>query len=127
MSRTALKMWYPNEINYGLFGLARSRDGSKDIFLLAAPAGAFGIKVARVAESAIGDKSKYKYWNGAAWTATAPSATDTTANILNYNVGGYGVGTGVTTSLWPTKIDLLTVVLGYLLVSVLQHLACSVQ
>jgi hypothetical protein len=95
VTRTALKMWYPTEINYGLYGLARARDGSNDIFLLAAPTGAFGVKIARVAEASIGDKSKYKYWNGSAWVATAPAATDKTANIFNYNNGGFGVGTGV--------------------------------
>lgn len=95
VERAALKMWYPNEINYGSFGLARARDGSGDIFLLAAPEGAFGLKVARVAEASITDKSKYKYWNGKAWAATPPAATDASANVLNYKAGGFGVGTGV--------------------------------
>jgi hypothetical protein len=51
-------MWYPDEINYGGFALARARDGNS-------------------------------------WAATPPSATDKTANIFNYDVGGYGMGDGV--------------------------------
>lgn len=92
-------MWYPDEINYGGFALARARDGTNDIYMLARPDGAFGIKVARVAEATIADRSKYTYWDGSSWTATPPSATDKTANIFNYDVGGYGVGDGVSSFL----------------------------
>jgi hypothetical protein len=89
------QLWFPNEVNYGSFALARARDGSGDIFLLAAPSGAFGMKVARVSEASISDRSKYKYWNGSAWVATSPTATDSASNIFNYNMGGWGPGTGV--------------------------------
>jgi len=94
VNRIALKMWYPNEINYGSFGVARALDGTKDIYLFANPPGSFGVKVARVPEALLADKASYKYWNGKTWAKTAPSATDASANILNYNVGGFGPGTG---------------------------------
>lgn len=95
VTRAASQLWFPNEINYGLFSLARARDGTGDIFLFAAPSGAFGIKVARVAEASIADRKKYKFWNGSAWVTTAPAPTDSASNILSYNAGGWGPGTGV--------------------------------
>jgi hypothetical protein len=99
VERMAETMWYPNEINWGDFALARARDGTDDIFMLASPGEAFGVKVARVPEASIADRSKYTYWDGSAWVASPPAADDTSANIFNYDVNGYGVGTGVSSSL----------------------------
>lgn len=95
VTRQAVKMWYPDETNYGLYGLARGPDPSNEIFLAAAPDDAFGVKVARVAEASIADKTAYEFWDGEQWSSSAPAANDTSANIFNYNSGGYGVGTGV--------------------------------
>ncbi|TVY82349.1 hypothetical protein LSUE1_G002407 [Lachnellula suecica] len=94
VERVVPRMWYANEINYGLYGLARARDDSDDIFMFGAPKGAFGIKVARVAEDSIRDRSKYIFWNGKEWATTSPAANDASANIFNYRSGDYGVGTG---------------------------------
>ncbi|KAK3056483.1 hypothetical protein LTS18_011682 [Coniosporium uncinatum] len=52
------------------------------------------MKVARVAEASIGDRSKYAYWNGTQWVAKPPAAANQVSNIFDYNVGGYGPGTG---------------------------------
>jgi len=123
VSRTAVRLFYPNEINYGLFSLARARDGSNDIFLFAAPAGAFGMKVARVAEASIGDRSKYTYWNGSNWIATPPAAANQPANIFNYNVGGYGPGTGVSVSSDMADVVHADFNAGHLLVRLLRHVA----
>jgi hypothetical protein len=87
-------MSYPNEINYGSYGLVRARDGSNDIFLLASPSGALGVKVVRVAEADIADRTKYKFWNGKTWAASPPAATDVGSNIFSYK-GGVGTGVSV--------------------------------
>ncbi|KAF2664414.1 hypothetical protein BT63DRAFT_429895 [Microthyrium microscopicum] len=94
VNRIALKMWYPWEINWGTYGLVRARDGTNDIFLLAAPANAFGVKLARVPEASIADRTKYLFWNGNNWTAAPPAATDASSNIFSFTTSGYGVGTG---------------------------------
>lgn len=85
-------MWMPGETNYGIYGLARARDGSGDVLLFAATGAAeTGLKVARVEEAALADRSKYTYWDGSAWAETAPSASDTKSNIFS-NAGGIGTG-----------------------------------
>ena len=85
-------MWQPNEINYGLYGLARARDGSDDIYLFVAPSAAdSGMKVAKVTEASIADKTKYTYWDGSKWAPTPPSASDTKSDIFS-NQGGIGTG-----------------------------------
>ena len=92
VERISAKMWKPNETNYGIYGLARARDGSDDIYLFAAPTTAdSGLKVAKVAEASIADKSKYTYWDGSTWALTAPSANDTKSNVFS-NKGGIGTG-----------------------------------
>ncbi|CZS99016.1 hypothetical protein WAI453_008420 [Rhynchosporium graminicola] len=94
VKREAVALWYKYEMNYGDFGLARARDGSNDIFLFAAPEKSFGMKVARVCETEIADKTKYLFWNGKTWSKNPPGALDSTANIFQYNEGGFGPGTG---------------------------------
>ncbi len=98
VTREVVSLWYAYQINYGSFGLARAQDGTDDIFMFAAPKGAFGVKVARVCESDIADKSKYKYWNGKTWATNPPAAWNSEANIFNYNQGGWGPGTGVSST-----------------------------
>ena len=95
VTREAVALWYKYQTNYGQFGLARARDGSNDIFLFAAPEDSFGLKVARVDESQIADKTKYTFWDGKKWAKNPPGAQDASANIFQYKQDGFGVGTGV--------------------------------
>ncbi|KAL2075854.1 hypothetical protein VTL71DRAFT_797 [Oculimacula yallundae] len=94
VTREAVALWYKYETNYGEFGLARARDGSNDIFLFAVPEKSFGLKVARVSETEIADKTKYTFWDGKTWAKNPPGALDFSANIFQYNEGGFGPGTG---------------------------------
>lgn len=98
VTREAVALWYKYQTNYGQFGLARARDGSNDIFLFAAPDQSFGLKVARVDEADIADKTKYTFWDGKTWAKNPPGALDTSANIFQYNQDGFGPGTGVSNS-----------------------------
>lgn len=95
VTREAVALWYKYQTNYGEFGLARARDGTNDIFLFAAPEGSFGLKVARVCETEIADKTKYTFWDGNTWAKNPPGALDASANIFQYNENGVGPGTGV--------------------------------
>ncbi|KAH6724457.1 hypothetical protein BKA61DRAFT_687688 [Leptodontidium sp. MPI-SDFR-AT-0119] len=94
VTREAVALFYKYQTNYGQFGLARARDGSNDIFLFAAPDQSFGLKVARVDEADIADKTKYTFWDGKTWAKNPPGALDTSANIFQYNQDGFGPGTG---------------------------------
>lgn len=95
VQRIIVSFNYAYDINYGSFALARARDGSDCIYMFAAPSDALGIKVARVNESQITDKTKYTYWNGKTWATSRPSSSDKGANLFNYSAANLGPGTGV--------------------------------
>ena len=87
-------MWHGDEIGWGAFGMARAEDGSDDIYLFATAEAFLGVKVARVAETSIADRSKYRFWSGSGWESTPPSQNDALSNILSYSTNK-GVNTGV--------------------------------
>lgn len=92
------------------FGIVKQLDDY--LYFFAAISGTVGpgIKVAKVPENSVADRSKvrtlplfisqrasadprfqYTYWNGVSWAATPPVATNPAANMFNYS-GSYGYG-----------------------------------
>ncbi|TVY36703.1 hypothetical protein LOCC1_G008731 [Lachnellula occidentalis] len=92
VERIAPQFWKTDQINFGIYGLANTRDGSGDIYMFAVTSSKGGMKVAKVAEASIADTTKYTYWDGSTWATTAPSASDTTSEI--FSNGDSGISTG---------------------------------
>lgn len=81
------RLFYPNEVNYGTFGLVAGIDGY--LYLLGADL--TGVKMARVpnaGNSAIADRNQYEYYNSKTlqWQPQQPlTLNDATGNIIAWN------------------------------------------
>ena len=87
--RLVPELFQANENLYGTYAvMAGHNDGYLYLFARSgAGIGPSAIKVARVPQASLTDKSKYEYWDGASWSATQPSTADTKSNIIS--AGGF--------------------------------------
>jgi hypothetical protein len=81
------RLFYPNEVNYGTFGLVAGIDSY--LYLLGSDS--TGVKLARVpngGSSTIADRTKYEYYSSTTgqWQAQQPlTLNDATGNIITWN------------------------------------------
>jgi hypothetical protein len=84
-TRPKQSLFLPDEVNYGLFSSLPGTDGYLYMFGTVTNTIANGLKMARVPQSSVFDRTTYQYWNGAAWTKTVTPYNDGgKANIFNY-------------------------------------------
>lgn len=78
--------WAQDAIPYGAYGNVIT-DGVA--YLYGKPSNRH-VALAKVSIGSVEDKSAYQYWVNGAWTTTAPSKDDATANIVSASAGGQG-------------------------------------
>jgi hypothetical protein len=85
-TRPIKALFKSDEVNYGLFSTMPGIDGFLYMFGVITNTNANGIKMARVPQTSVFDRSKYQYWNGTNWTMTVTPYDDGgKANIFSYS------------------------------------------
>lgn len=83
--RIVTQLFNNGENLYGTYSVMAGHDDSY-LYLFARNSGSgigpSSIKVARVPQNAVTDKTKYQYWDGSEWSATQPAVSDTKSNII---------------------------------------------
>jgi hypothetical protein len=108
-TRLVPQLFYAGELQYGSFGMTKGIDGYVYMFAAVSSGDGDGIKVCRVPEGNVADRTQvrpligavlgngelicvqYTYWNGASWASTPPQANNAAANMLSFT-GAYGYG-----------------------------------
>jgi hypothetical protein len=90
-TRPIKALFGPDEVNYGLFSSMSGVDGFLYMFgVITNTTHANGIKMARVPQTSVFDRSTYQYWNGTKWTMTViPYDDGGKANIFSYSANDF--------------------------------------
>ena len=84
--RIVTQLFQANENLYGTYSVMA---GHNDNYLYlfsrteSSGLGPSSIKVCRVPQASLTDKTQFQYWDGSTWSATQPSTTDTPSNIIS--------------------------------------------
>jgi hypothetical protein len=89
-TRPIKALFRSDEVKYGLFSSMPGIDGFLYMFGSITKTDANGIKMARVPQTSVFDRSTYQYWNGTDWTMTVTPYDDGgKANIFNYSANDF--------------------------------------
>jgi hypothetical protein len=85
-TRPVKKLFWPDEVHYGLFSSLASNDSFLYMFGSITNTNNNGLKMARVPQASVFDRATYQYWDGNNWTTTVTPYDDGgKANIFNYS------------------------------------------
>jgi hypothetical protein len=85
-TRPMKALFRSDEVNYGLFSSMPGIDGFLYMFGTITNTNTNGIKMARVPQNSVFDRSTYQYWNGTDWVMTiTPYDDGGKANIFSYS------------------------------------------
>lgn len=84
-TRIVPQLFQQNENLYGTYAVMAGH-GDDNLYLFARNSGSgvgpSSIKIARVPQRAITDKTQYQYWDGSTWSSTQPAVSDAKSNVI---------------------------------------------